>query len=119
ALASLRQWANHATRRGKDHEPLDLMALVRRWAAQASASEAGALEPLAPAVMRAAVPQPRAAPDDAPVLGGARAMGLGGWEAQRGRSCTSRIVRAGTALMGSSGWRTGCWPTRGRWVRRA
>ena len=83
ALASLRQWANHATRRGKDHEPLDLAALVRQWAAQASASEAGALEPLAPAVMHAAIPQPRAAPDDAPSHGRARAMRLGGWEAQR------------------------------------
>jgi conjugative relaxase-like TrwC/TraI family protein len=31
ALASLRQWANHATRRDKDAEPLDLPALVRQW----------------------------------------------------------------------------------------
>jgi hypothetical protein len=29
ALASLRQWANHATRRGKDSGPLDIAALVR------------------------------------------------------------------------------------------
>ena len=83
ALASLRQWANHVTRRGKDQEPLDLMALVRQWAAQASVSEAGALEPLAPAVMHPLIPQPRGAPDDAPAHGRARAMGLGGWEAQR------------------------------------
>jgi conjugative relaxase-like TrwC/TraI family protein len=61
ALTSLRQWANHATRRGKDEEPLDLAALVRRWAAQARVSEAGALEPLAPAVIR----EPRPAPGDA------------------------------------------------------
>jgi hypothetical protein len=79
----LRQWANHVTRRGKDHEPLDLVALVRQWAAQASASEAGALEPVALAVMHAAIPKPRAAPDDAPSHGWARAMWLGGWEAQR------------------------------------
>ena len=48
ALTSLRQWASHATRRGKDSEPLDRAALVRRWSARACASEAGALEPLAP-----------------------------------------------------------------------
>jgi len=60
ALASLRQWANHATRRGKDHEPLDLAALVRQWAAQARASEAGALEPLAAKVMTANAPGPPA-----------------------------------------------------------
>src|SRR5215467_6110885 len=53
ALTSLRQWANHATRRGKDEQPLDLAALMRRWAEKASVSNAGALEPLAPAVMRA------------------------------------------------------------------
>jgi TrwC relaxase/AAA domain len=63
ALTSLRQWANHATRRGKDAEPLDLAALVRRWAAQASASDAGALEPLAPAVMRERMPEPGGAPE--------------------------------------------------------
>ena len=62
ALASLRQWANHATRRGKDSEPLDLAALVRRWSAQASAGEAGALEPLAPALLRGAPPDHGAAP---------------------------------------------------------
>ena len=53
ALASLRQWANLATRRGKDAEPLDLGALVRHWSAQAVQAECGALEPLAPAVLRA------------------------------------------------------------------
>ncbi len=50
ALGELRQWANHATRARKDAEPLDLAAEVRRWAAQARAGEAGALEPVAPAV---------------------------------------------------------------------
>ena len=53
ALASLRQWANLATRRGKDAEPLDLGALVRRWSAQAVQADCGALEPVAPAVLRA------------------------------------------------------------------
>ncbi len=72
ALTSLRQWANHATRRGKDSEPLDLAALVRRWSAQASASEAGALEPLAPIVLRGSAlqapgPDP-AAPDTEPTV---------------------------------------------------
>jgi conjugative relaxase-like TrwC/TraI family protein len=69
ALASLRQWANHATRRGKDTAPLDLPALVRQWSAQARASEAGALEPLAPKVMaaqaRAADGQPASPADPA------------------------------------------------------
>ena len=51
ALTSIRQWANHMTRRAKVAEPLDMESLVRRWAAQACASESGALEPLAPAVM--------------------------------------------------------------------
>jgi hypothetical protein len=50
ALGGLRQWANHATRRGKGAAPLDLDAEVRRWAAQARASEAGALEPVISAV---------------------------------------------------------------------
>ena len=50
ALGTLRQWANHASRRSKDAEPLDLAAEARRWAAQARASEAGALEPLMPEV---------------------------------------------------------------------
>ena len=50
ALGKLRQWANHASRRAKPGEPLDLAAEVRRWAAQARAGEAGALEPVMPAV---------------------------------------------------------------------
>ena len=50
ALGGLRQWANHATRARKGAGPLDLDAEVRRWAAQARASEAGALEPVMPAV---------------------------------------------------------------------
>src|SRR2546430_12297530 len=70
ALAGLRRWANHATRRGKDTEPLDLGALVRQWAAQARASESGALEPLAPGVMGTdapgASPAPYAPADNAP-----------------------------------------------------
>jgi conjugative relaxase-like TrwC/TraI family protein len=71
ALASLRQWANHATRRGKDAAPLDLGALARQWAAQAAASEAGALEPLAPAVMT--TPEPAAPAPAAPAQSGASA----------------------------------------------
>lgn len=62
ALTSLRQWANHATRRGKDTGPLDLAGLVRQWAAHARAGEAGALEPLAPAVMGTGTPGASAAP---------------------------------------------------------
>jgi len=50
ALGQLRQWANHASRASKGAEPLDLAAEVRRWAAQARASEAGALEPVMPKV---------------------------------------------------------------------
>jgi hypothetical protein len=50
ALGKLRQWANHASRRAKDGEPLDLAAEAGRWADQARASEAGALEPVLPAV---------------------------------------------------------------------
>ena len=50
ALTTLRQWANHASRRAKEAEPLDLAAQARRWAAQARASEAGALEPVMPRV---------------------------------------------------------------------
>ena len=53
ALASLRQWANHATRRAKDAAPLDLGALVDQWTAQAIASENAALGPLAVQVLRA------------------------------------------------------------------
>src|SRR5262249_3693023 len=82
ALTSLRQWANHATRRGKDEAPLDLEAAVRRWAALASASEAGALEPLAPAVMRAGKSAPRAAPENA-VPGDPVRAALTGLEARR------------------------------------
>jgi conjugative relaxase-like TrwC/TraI family protein len=52
ALASLRQWANHATRRAKDAAPLDLGALVDRWTAQAIDSENAALGPLAVQVLR-------------------------------------------------------------------
>ena len=50
ALGKLRRWANHASRRAKDGQPLDVPAEARRWAAQARASEAGALEPVMPAV---------------------------------------------------------------------
>jgi hypothetical protein len=50
ALGKLRQWANHASRRAKEAGPLDLAAEARRWAAQARAREAGAIEPLMPAV---------------------------------------------------------------------
>jgi hypothetical protein len=64
ALTSLRQWANHATRRGKDTAPLDMAALVRQWSAQARASEAGALEPLAPAVMGTGAQAKAAGPDN-------------------------------------------------------
>jgi conjugative relaxase-like TrwC/TraI family protein len=63
ALASLRQWANRATRRGKDADPLDLIALVRQWSAHARASEAGALEPVAPAVMATSANATPAEPD--------------------------------------------------------
>jgi hypothetical protein len=66
ALASLRQWANHATRRGKDTGPLDLPALVRQWSAQARASEAGALEPLAPKMMAASAHAPGTEPGRPP-----------------------------------------------------
>ena len=54
ALASLRQWANHATRRAKEAAPLDLRASVRYWSAQAIAMETGALEPLAHVLLRGA-----------------------------------------------------------------
>ena len=66
ALTTLRQWANHATRRGKDTGALDLAALVRQWSAQARASEAGALEPLAPKVMGTPKPTTPAEPTDHP-----------------------------------------------------
>jgi hypothetical protein len=50
ALGKLRQWANHASRAAKVGEPLDVAAEARRWAAQARAGEAGALEPVLAAV---------------------------------------------------------------------
>ena len=83
AMTSLRQWANHATRRGKDEAPLDLEAAVRRWAALASASEAGALEPLAPAVMRVGTPAPRDAPESGAGPGDSMRVALAGLEARR------------------------------------
>jgi hypothetical protein len=67
ALASLRQWANHATRRAKQAQPLDYGALVRRWSAHAIASETGALEPLAPRILStSAKAHPRAPITDQP-----------------------------------------------------
>jgi hypothetical protein len=68
ALGRLRQWANHASRAAKDGEPLDVAAQARRWAAQARAGEAGALEPLLPAVSSRAVAG-RPEPEPAPVTG--------------------------------------------------
>ena len=50
ALGKLRLWANHASRAAKDGHPLDVAAEARRWAEQARASEAGALEPVMPTV---------------------------------------------------------------------
>jgi hypothetical protein len=50
ALGQLRQWANHASRARKGAEPLDITAEASRWAAQARSGEAGALEPVMPAV---------------------------------------------------------------------
>ncbi|HUY45105.1 MAG TPA: MobF family relaxase [Streptosporangiaceae bacterium] len=50
ALSKLRLWANHASRRAKEGAPLDVAAEARRWAKQARTSEAGALEPVMPAV---------------------------------------------------------------------
>ena len=66
ALASLRQWANHATRRAKDAAPLDLASLVRRWAARAVEAETGALEPLAPGILRAGAQASRRTPAGGP-----------------------------------------------------
>jgi hypothetical protein len=60
ALGRLRLWANHASRRAKEREPLDLVAEARRWAARARASEAGALEPVLPAVTSRRGPGARA-----------------------------------------------------------
>ena len=83
ALASLRQWANHATRRGKDAGPLDLAALVRQWSAHARASEAGALEPVAPAVMGTSAPIPRSEPEHQDQQAQAHVAPLTGVQAQR------------------------------------
>jgi conjugative relaxase-like TrwC/TraI family protein len=83
ALASLRQWANHATRRGKDSAPLDMAALVRQWSAQARASEAAALEPLAPAVMATGAPPSATAPGDQEDRARARARPLTRAQARR------------------------------------
>jgi len=84
ALAGLRQWANHATRRGKDAGPLDLPALVRRWSAQARSGETGALEPLAPGAIGTATLAPPAQPDaPAPNREQAQPAALTGAQAQR------------------------------------
>jgi conjugative relaxase-like TrwC/TraI family protein len=83
ALASLRQWANHATRRGKDAGPLDLAALVRQWSAHARASEAGALEPVAPAVMGTSAQAPPPDPKHQDQQAQAQAVPLTDPQAQR------------------------------------
>jgi len=83
ALASLRQWANHATRRGKDTGPLDLAALVRQWSAHARAAESGALEPVAPAVMGTGAPAPSPEPEHQEQHAQARAVPLTEAQAQR------------------------------------
>ena len=67
ALGQLRQWANHATRGRKSAEPLDLGAEVRRWAEHARAGEAGALEPVMPAVTSRSGPPGPARPEQEPV----------------------------------------------------
>ena len=95
ALASLRQWANHATRRGKDTDPLDLAALVRQWSAQARASEAGALEPVAPAVMATGAPSSPAEPDSQPAQAQAHAAPL--TEAQAHRLISEAVAEVQTA----------------------
>ena len=66
ALGKLRQWANHASRRRKEGEPLDLAVEARRWAAQARASEAGALEPVTPAATARRGPGSSASADSEP-----------------------------------------------------
>jgi len=48
ALHSMRQFANHVTRRGKEESALDFVGLSRQWEAQARGAEAGALRGLAP-----------------------------------------------------------------------
>jgi conjugative relaxase-like TrwC/TraI family protein len=83
ALASLRQWANHATRRGKNAGSLELAALVRQWSARARASEAGALEPVAPAVMVNGAATSSAEPDHQPAQADAQAAPLTEAQAQR------------------------------------
>jgi flagellar biosynthesis GTPase FlhF len=67
ALTALRQWANHASRRAKEGEPLDLAAQTRRWAAQARASEAGALEPVMPNVTARRAPGAAPATEPRPI----------------------------------------------------
>ena len=78
ALGNLRQWANHASRLGKPGEPLDLAAAARRWAAQARTGDAGALEPVMPAVTTRRgpaepAPEPGAEPGSEPAPAVARA----------------------------------------------
>jgi len=80
ALGNLRQWANHASRLGKPGEPLDLAAAARRWAAQARTGDAGALEPVMPAVttrrgVAEPAPEPGAEPGSAPEPAPASAPG--------------------------------------------
>ena len=77
ALGCLRQWANHASRLGKPGEPLDLAAAARRWAAQARTGDAGALEPVMPAVTTRRgpaepAPEPGAEPGSEPAPASAR-----------------------------------------------
>ena len=67
ALGRLRLWANHASRRAKEREPLDLATEAQRWAAQARASEAGELEPVLPAVTSRRGPGARASADPRPL----------------------------------------------------
>ena len=47
ALHSMRQFANHVTRRGKEEGALDFVALSRQWEAQVQRTEADALQGLA------------------------------------------------------------------------
>ena len=65
APSASRQWANHASRRRKEGEPLDLAVEARRWAAQ-RASEAGALEPVTPAATARRGPGSSASADSEP-----------------------------------------------------
>ena len=87
ALGGLRQWANHASRLGKPGKPLDLAAAARRWAAQARLGDAGALEPVMPAVttrrgLAEPAPEPGAGPGSDPEPG--RAPALDGRTAAQG-----------------------------------